>query len=487
MNLSKFTCCLLSLGYSVSAFPFAEIKLVTSHPEILEVVGAYSPGPVGSFSTRPTVVIPYQKTFSQFGGLTADNAFTFEMQKKIKEENSKNSLINKSKISILPRPVCGPSPETNTINCFDLNRSGQYLQSYPIPGSVSSTPIFYDNHWLIGTNKGYLLKVEANTFNNYLPFLGSENTSLWGTYSRKYMAIFRPKPIYKDQSGAANNLNYQELIKETLLLSPGMKWVFSNSSKFVGTPIIQNGNVYIFSANEYIQAFNWETGKLSWAVRLAPDANLRLTSNALTSTPTEIIVGTNLGAILILNPKTGSIEWSWQVQEATDSQRESTQLPAGPDKFNSIVSTPLVIDRNLIVSNTESMTQNISLDSKSAIWSYPLGSVAQPKLYQNSVLIGSSNGKLVSLNKETGEVLWSTSLTYDLSPIMSVFVTKKNVILAASSRGQIFMVDPNNGKILSQNLPIGETNGEFFAGYDKADACISFSQNGFRCFYAKVK
>ena len=207
----------------------------------------------------------------------------------------------------------------------------------------------------------------------------------------------------------------------------------------------------------------------------------------MTSTPTEIIVGTNLGAILILNPKTGSIEWSWQVQEATDSQRESTQLPAGPDKFNSIVSTPLVIDRNLIVSNTESMTQNISLDSKSAIWSYPLGSVAQPKLYQNSVLIGSSNGKLVSLNKETGEVLWSTSLTYDLSPIMSVFVTKKNVILAASSRGQIFMVDPNNGKILSQNLPIGETNGEFFAGYDKADACISFSQNGFRCFYAKVK
>lgn len=487
MNLSKLSCFIFSLGYSVSSFPFPEIKLVTSYPEILEVSGSYPPGPVGTLSTRPTVVIPYQKTFSQFGGLTPDNLFSIEKQKKVKEEDGKNSLINKSKIPFFPRPVCGASPEQNTLNCFDLNHSGQYLQSYPIPGAVSSTPIFYDNHWLIGTNKGYLVKVEANKQNSYLPLLGAENTSLWGNYARKYMAIFKPKPIYKDQGNTNNTTNSHDLIKETLSHSQNIKWIFSNSSKFVGTPIIQNGFIYVFSANEYIQAFNWETGKLSWALRLAPDVNLRLSSNALITTASEVIVGTNLGAVLILNPINGSIAWSWQIHEASDSQRELTQLPAGPDKFNSIVATPLVIERNLIVSNSESMTQNISLETKSAVWSYPIGSVAQPKSYKNAVIIGSSNGKIISLNKETGEVLWATNLTLDLSPIMSVFITKSNVILASSSRGQIFMIDPENGKVLSQNLPIGETNGEFFAGYDKSDACISFSQNGFRCFYAKVK
>lgn len=482
MNLSKLSCFIFSFGVNIPAFTLPQVRFVTSHPEILEVVGSYSPGPAGSESTRPTVVIPYQKTFSQFGGLNSDHPFTLENQKSIKKQDSLNKInLSPIMVDFLPRPVCGNSPESNAINCFDLNKSGQFLASYPVPGELSTTPIFADNSWLIGTTKGFLLRVDANKENKYLPKLGDKNTALWGTYSRKYMASFRPKTIYTEQ-GKPTDTN-----KETTALSPGIKWIFPASSEFVGTPIIKNGFVYLFSASQYIQAIDWNTGKLAWALRLAPDVNLRLASNALLVTSSEVIVGTDLGTVLFLNPKNGSILWTWQIPGATAIQRENTQLPAGPDRFASIVAQPLLSERNIIVSNAESMTQNISLDSKTALWSYPVGSVAQPQKYKESILIGSSTGKVVSLNLQTGDVFWSTKVTDDSSPIMSLFVTKSNVILAANSKGQIFMLDPVNGKILANNLPIGETNGEFFAGYGKADACISFSQNGFRCFYAKIK
>ncbi|KAB8027750.1 PQQ-binding-like beta-propeller repeat protein [Fluviispira multicolorata] len=486
MNFLKI--CYVSVALSINGTVIAhpEIKLIKSHSEVQEVIGGYSPGQWISSSVLPTVVIPFKRTFSQFGGLTSENLFSLENQKEIKKsENNKTFLgIVKKNNFLIPRPICGASPDTNTINCFDLNKNAQYFASYPIPGALSTTPVFSDNSWLFGTTKGFLFKVEANPENAYLPKLGHENINFWGAYSRKQMSSFRPKPVYTE-GGKISPASSNNLINKAALPS-GIKWVFPASSELMGTPIVKNGFVYSFSASEYLQAIDWNTGKLAWATRLAPDSNLRMSSNALVVTSSDVIVGTELGTVLFLNPKSGAIFWSWQIPSANEEQRSKTKLPSGPDRFSGIIALPFVYKRNVIVSNAESMTQNLSLDSRAAIWSYPLGSVAQAKVYKDNVILGSVNGKIVSLNAVSGKENWTTEVLKDSSPIISLFLTKSGVILASSSRGQVFMVDPANGKILAQNLPIGEVNGEFFPGYDKAEACLSFSQEGFRCFYAKV-
>ncbi len=485
MNSFKSSIILSVFLLSSQTFAISDFKLVTFKPEVLEVSASYPPGVPGFESTRPTVVLPPQKTFSQFGGLTKDHSFTAEMQKNLKIELNKNALIKNAVNLFTPRPICGGSPYQNTLNCFDLNRYGQFLQSYPIPGSVSSTPVFYDNFWLIGTAKGFLLKVQANPDNKYLPQLGKENTSLWGNYSRKYMNIFRPKTIYKDNENIQNQNDNK--IQLTLDGTPGLKWIFANSAKFVGTPLIKNNKVFILSDSGYVQALDWNTGKLIWAVRLSPDLNLKITSNALKFYNDELIVGNDLGMILFLNPNNGHVIWSWRIPEATDTQRESYQLPAAPDKFSGIVAPPLVLDNGIIVSNAESMTQFISAGIKSSVWSYPAGSVAEAKQWKNNIILGSTNGEIISLNKSNGELNWKTRISENLSPVISLFIAEHDVTLAVLNNGQVFMIDNNNGKILAQNLSIGEVNGEFFAGYDNAKACISFAQNGFRCFYPKVQ
>lgn len=477
MNSLRLTISVLSLGVTNFSFSLNEIRLVKNQPKIIETIAAYPPNPGSNRSVLPAVVLPFQRTFAQFGGLTKDHPFVLENLNK----NSTNELKSKLKQkNNFPASICGGSPERNTINCFDLNKNGQFLASYPIPGFISATPIFHDESWLIATSKGFILRVEANKENNYLPRLGEDNIALWGAYSRKYMAQYKPKPVYSDQLKSSTTESDNALQAPP----PNTNWIYSTSSEIVGTPIVQNDLAYVFSANQYLQAIDWHTGKLAWSLRLSPDTNLGLLNNSLTYTNSELIVGTNLGTLLFINPKNGNILWTWQIPEATALQREQTQLPTGPDRFASIIAKPFLFEDNIVASNTDSMTQKISLISKTALWSYPIGSVAQPKKLNDNIFIGSSAGKVLALNFQSGELLWSSDLTLGSSPIMSLFITKSEVLLAATAKGQIFMLDPSNGKILAQNLPIGEINGEFFAAYENSDACLSFSQNGFRCFYA---
>lgn len=441
------------IGLSETAYAFPEIKFVRPKEyEIQEIVGAYSSGKSYSPSIEPTIVIPYQRTFAQFGGLAQNN----------------------------DRTVCGPSPNTNSMNCFDLKHNGFYAGSFPVPGMLSSTPVFYDNSWLIGTAKGFLMRVNSMPSNRNLPASGLENINFWGSNSRTFMASFRPKPIYTDNQQASSSE------KAASPMPTEVKWILPTSSPFVGTPLIKNGIVYLFSANQYFQAIDWNTGKDLWSIRLAPDVTLKLNSTSLAATDSELIVGNSLGTVLILNPNDGSVLWTIQIPQADSNQRSQTRLPAGPDKFSSIVAAPLIFARNMIVSNAESMTENISLDSKSVLWSYPTGSVAQAQLYQGqSVILGSANGHVISLDANTGSVNWDKELT-NLSPITSLFITKSSTILAATNRGKIFMLDPKDGRVLSHNYSIGEVNGEFFAGYQGESACLSFAMEGFRCFKAKL-
>ncbi|MES2615931.1 MAG: PQQ-binding-like beta-propeller repeat protein [Bdellovibrionota bacterium] len=454
----KFAYFAVLLCFFPAIFALPSIEVVPPKPEIREELSAYAPGRAHAISTEPEVVMPSMRSFAQFGGIE------LELGKKV------------------ARPWCGPSPETNTLNCFDFNKGGAYLQSFPIPGKLSSTPLFYDNSWLMGTAKGFLMRVEANEDNRKLPKLNGEILNLWGSNSRNVMAGFRPKPIYVEGFSAEPAVASQYTPPT---IPKGVKWIFSASSGFIGNPVIKNGLVYIYASSQYFQAFNWETGKLIWAVRLAPAGNLRLNSDALTVTDTEVFVGNSLGTLLSLNPADGAVLWTWQVPSADDSQRLKTSLPAGPDKFYGIVASPLVSGSSLIVSNVESMTQAISLNSHELIWSYPAGSVAKAREYKNNILLGTSNGKVVSLNKDNGLVNWSANVT-DTSPIVSLFLTKNNVLLAATRSGQIFMLNLESGKVLAHNFPIGDVNGEFFTGYNKAEACLSFAFNGFRCFRAKL-
>lgn len=429
---------------------------------LVEEIVALPPGNSYSPSTSPVFVMPNQKSFSQFGGLQPE------------EKGSKTQSM----------PVCGPSPMTNALNCFDLAKMGSFIGSFPIPGGVSSTPVFYENSWLIGTSKGFLLRVRANAEHSFLPQLGNESLAFWGAESRSLMGEMRPKVVYSETGEVSSEVaESNDKLGEHM---PGLQWLFTTSSEPLGTPILGNGMLFFLSSSQYLQAIDWNTGKLAWTKRLAPDTSLRLQSNSLLLNGSQLFAGTSLGTLLILDSKSGSMEWSWQVPSATSQQRIEGRLTPSSDRYAAIVAPPLVSGDNLIVSNAESLTQNISLASHTEKWSYPAGSVTAPKIYKKkSVLIGSDSGRVVSLNLENGAVNWAVDLT-NSSPVVSLFLAADESFLYAASRlGELFVLVPEDGRMVARHPSSGEVNGEFFATPSGA-ACVSSSINGFRCFKVKL-
>jgi outer membrane protein assembly factor BamB len=467
VTLFVAACCVL-----LSLRAFSQYHLVKQTPKIFEIITSYH-DVVDSKSVSSDMIIslsPENKSFAQFGGMIpSDHAFLHK--------------------NVSSRSICGPSGWKNTLNCFDLNQNGQFLGSYPLPGRLSARPLFVDDPlepaWLLATKKGFLMRIDARPQHKLLPHLTQDFTRFWGSFARKYMSSFRPKIFYTEGNSSKTVKSDESLVLNSSR-PQGMRWIFASSSEFIGTPVVKNGYVYAVSTSFYLQAFEWQTGKLVWAFRLSPENNLKLTPSALLVTTSELFIGTKLGNLLVLNPKTGSLLWSLQISNASDQQKERSQLFSDSERLSSVVARPLLLGRQLIVSNVENMTQNISLDTKTVLWSYPVGSVAQAQAFGGKILIASVDGRLVSLDKETGRMSWSSQITADASPLASLILINSHVVLVSSFRGQLFAVNLNDGHILAQNKPIGEVNGEFFPGYGRSQACLSFAYNGFRCFYTQL-
>ncbi len=431
------------LFYFPNSFALAEIGLVPQKPSLVEAGGAFVTWNPASPSSEPAVVMPTMRLMAPYGG------------QEVK---------------------CGPSPFTNTMSCFSFFKNAFYTRNYPIPGKIATQPVYYDHSWLIGTTKGFLLRVEDQGLHSQWPHLVGNNVNLWGLLSRQMMSHMRHQPIYAEgfQAPSVPVDSVEPKVPD------GVKWVFSSESGFLSTPIVSQNRVFALSTSPYLQAFSWDTGKLLWSVRLAPDNNLHFENDSIVTLGDEAIVGNSLGMVQAFSVVDGSLRWHFQVPSADSVQRTEFHLPAGPDRFPGVVARPLVDGEKMIVSNSESMTVGLSLKNHQILWQYPEGSVAEIKKFEENILVGSTSGKIALVDHATGRELWMKQIT-DKSPIASIYVTKENFILVSNSLGNIFLLN-EKGLLLDSTKMLGEVNGEFFQGNSNSDACITFAHQGFRCF-----
>lgn len=410
---------------------------------ILEVSSSFYPEKNGIFSPDQNYILRSQQTWVSFGAGS--------------------------------NTVCGPSPYINTLNCFST-KFKNYSASVPIPGDLSTTPVFIDDHWIIGTAKGFLFKVKADLKNNGIPTITPSTTELWGSESRQIIESFAPKTIYKNPSETDEQARKNN--KGNNAQTENYEWIFPTSSPFTGTPVIHNKIVYGITQNQTLQAIDYDNGKLIWSMKVGKQASLYLANHSINVKDSRLLVASNRGDLYLLNSQNGDVIAQTTVGTARDQE----------NRFPSIVAAPLYTDDNhILVSNSISITQKLSLDSLETTWSYPEGSVNTPlKLNSSTVILLTTDGNAVSLDSASGATNWKTNLEL-LSPISTGILTNDNkTILIATQRGELIAVDSNSGKILTQNRAIGSVVGDFFPLAQHPDqSCLSFSTASFRCFKVK--
>lgn len=365
------------------------------------------------------------------------------------------------------RSSCGPSGSPNELVCVNLSTKSE-IGRFPIPGSLSQAPLFFGDSWLIATNKGFLIRTEGLT-SQYNPVLGQASSHFWGAYSRWHMRSLRRTFLKKEGTQKV----FDDVFTSSIPNPQGWKWFYAGTSEFVGKPVVLNQKVFALTANQFLHAFDWNTGKLLWAKRIAPDGTLRLGTSVLVTLQNELLLGTDEGRLVSLDPNDGKELWVHRV-------------PTRPEeRFRGIVAAPLVHEKSVFVSSAEGTTQKLSLEGHTVEWSYPLGSIATPIIADENVVIGGADGTIAAIEARTGILKWRSSVSSEAPLTYLLTVPERKVLLAFNQLGKAYLLDMKNGKLLWFSSHMGNIVGEPFlmSKASKRDVCVTFASPSLRCFH----
>jgi outer membrane protein assembly factor BamB/predicted phosphodiesterase len=130
------------------------------------------------------------------------------------------------------------------------------------------------------------------------------------------------------------------------------------------------------------------------------------------------------------NNKYGSVKEKWRFSSASN-----------------IISTPAVIDDNVIVGNQQGEVICLSLKDGSQKWSYLTGGsvFSSPAVTAEKVVLGSGDGKVYCLDNKKGGLLWS--YTTGAAVLGSPLIHNDTVYIGGSDHSFIAL-DLSNGKLL---------------------------------------
>ena len=294
--------------------------------------------------------------------------------------------------------------------------------------AIYSKPFIYDDKTFIGTSAGKILGFNKQTGldevslqdieekvllseENYGPMIvgnivshedliyvpASNGELLIFKYNK--LEMFDPVCSYQVEEAIWNTPVYDELNQQIIFGSMdgnmysinnqcNLNWEFDTKSSIVGSPILENNQIYFGTLNRKFYSINAKNGNLTWEFDdskgwfwAAPVIN------------TDIVYAPNLdGSIYALNKNTGQIKWKYE-----------TKSP--------IVSTPVVIEDFLIFVTKNGELLVIHKDSKRKLGTCNIDKkiYSSIEVYENKIFIQVSDGSLRGFNiKKNGnpDELW---------------------------------------------------------------------------------
>jgi outer membrane protein assembly factor BamB len=363
-------------------------------------------------------------------------------------------------------PICGQAPDANSLGCYNLG-TGEMLADIPMPGQLTTTPQFFEGSWYIGTSRGFFIRYDSSGV-FYTPNFGIASLFFHGPDSKLVMKSL-------SSSAAATVSGNSESPQQTL--KTGFRgtwnWYATANAEFIGTPQFGGGNVFVLTANQSLNSYDIQSGRLNWGVRLAPEVQLRLTSYSLLLHERGLIVGTSDGNLLLLDPKNGQTIW------------RHTLSAAASDRFSTIAAPVLALSDGIIVTNAESVTQRLNWETRSVKWSYPVGSVVQPKYDEGSVFVAGTDGAVHKLDLASGQALWKAQIPTTSPLVAMTLLKKKDIVLVATANGNLFAIGMKLGSLegVSPTSTFGAVTGDFFAGRpEQNEVCLSYRTPGYACW-----
>jgi len=222
---------------------------------------------------------------------------------------------------------------------------------------------------------------------------------------------------------------------------------YETQGEVVTAPIIVDGTLVVGTLNNSVDVFDLESTDRIWSVD---------TSGSIFGSPIvmnqKIYVGSVSGEIFCIDSNNQSIIWKTEVNNGiiTRPAINEDQLFVGGI---GVGNNPMKPDQGGAFSTNKNKLYSINRETGQILWSIELGSPfssnvdgiqSDPVVRDDTIYLGTVSGSILGLDSQTGEQKWSESVD---SPIIGSLALQDNYLVFGSLNGEIYCIDVDNNKL----------------------------------------
>jgi outer membrane protein assembly factor BamB len=215
-------------------------------------------------------------------------------------------------------------------------------------------------------------------------------------------------------------------------------WEFDTKSELVAEPLLDDGVLYFVSGAQTLYALDASTGKQLWLYnRQDTSSSMTIRGGSKPAISEGILyVGFSDGALLALNAKTGSQQWEITLNRNT--------------RFRDIDSSPVISGDDIFINSYDDKIYCLSKSKGEIIWSAAFGGISTPLVAGDRLYVTSSSGEIAALAKKDGKKLWSRKTE---KGIMTDPEAYQDLIVTGESQGKLLFLSQDDGHIVGSFEP----------------------------------
>lgn len=223
-----------------------------------------------------------------------------------------------------------------------------------------------------------------------------------------------------------------------LTTKPSLVWKFRTNGPVVGSPVIDNGTVFIGSLDSSLYALDLSTGKVKWKF---PTGGAIRSSVCVTSK--RLFLLSSDGFLYRMDKDSGKVDGFFQTMNGYMDDRQNDYA----DYFNS---TPVIVDSTIYFGSGEDIYA-ISITGGYLLWTYKTGGLVhtRPAISQNWLYAGSFDGNLYAINIRTGNLAWkfktTGKFTFPKGEVTGNPVVGAGMVFAGARDYNLYAIDMKGG------------------------------------------
>ena len=215
-------------------------------------------------------------------------------------------------------------------------------------------------------------------------------------------------------------------------------WSHDSKAPILVRPTVTDGRVYVTNVDDLAVALDSDSGELIWRYQAKRDVSREADLTLYDAPPAimvdeDVLLGFSDGTLVSVNAETGDEQWTRRVGEGRYPDLVGAPVPYGSDIYASGYFMPLVaIDKK-----THNVRWRMDVGGASAL-------VVNDKVDPVVAYHPGTDGKLRAIAVLTGAETWVWDSKTD-GALTEPLITGAGLLVASSS-GNLYLVNPENGK-----------------------------------------